>query len=198
MTTLAIELDATVEKAQKKYSDIAQRRQDVREQIETLQQSIADGDERLVGLRAEQILNGRADDERYESLTAKLGNDRETLRTLETEQKALAIAEREAGKAVQAAQARAKRQAADRLYAKMQQAARELDEILTKAEQVNDELIQLDAEAKAEGVAEAGGKALLLVSRGGAHWSALNRHHTGQTITLLGWRQHVRSLLEVE
>jgi chromosome segregation ATPase len=201
MRTLTVDdVDTTVEKARKKYEDIVQRRKDAHSQIESLQQALSDGEERLVGLRAEQILNGRSGDERFEALSATLANQRDELRALESERKALAVAEREAGRALQAAETRAKRQAAERLLDQIRQTARKLDGILSQAERVNDQLIQLDAAAKAEGLAEVGvgGKTLLLLARTGCGWPALDADHKGYVTTVRGWRESVVALLNEE
>ena len=182
--------------ARDKYATIVKRRAAVRDQIDALQQAIAAGDERLVSLRAEQIMNGRTGDERYESLAGQLTSQREELRHAETELKALELAERQAAKAVQVAEDTAARQAANRLLSEMRHTARKLDGVLSQAEKLNDRLLELDAECRAAGLAEVGGKPLVLLSRSGSAWSALNPNHVGQTITLQGWRQHLRGILE--
>jgi hypothetical protein len=177
---------------------IRQTKADVNSQIERLDQVIKEGEEKALLIEAEQIYHDIADDERSETLTVTLADQREQRRTLQSKLKALELAEKQAEQAVRDADRAAQVQAAQRLLDQIRQNVRKLDGILSQAEQVNDLLIQLDAEVKAEGLAEIGPKILLLLSRGGAHWSALDVRHMGQTTTLLGWRQHVRGLLEVE
>jgi chromosome segregation ATPase len=197
MTTMTMEQDTAVNKAHDKHHTIAKRLNEVRQQIGAVTEAITSGEERLPTLMAEEILTGRSADERCASLEAQLAGRRDELRRLQTEEKALTIAEREAGKAVQAAEAHAKQQAAEYLLNEIRQTVRKLDGVLTQAERLNDRLCDLDAECKAVGLSDAGGKALVLLSRSGARWTALDRNYVGMTTTLLGWRQHVLPLIDM-
>ena len=62
---------------------------------------------------------------------------------------------------------------------------------------LNDELIVLETQLRKGGLAECGGKALLLLSRSGIAWNALSPTPiTGVPIHFASWRQHMRGILE--
>ena len=60
-------------------------------------EAIAEGEEKRVALRAEQMYSGNKDDERYETLVITFADQREQILNLESELKALDLAEKQAG-----------------------------------------------------------------------------------------------------
>jgi hypothetical protein len=185
-----------VRTAKDKLRHVQQRHRDTKAQIDALHQAIATGEAALIDQRAAMIVNGGdVEDERHATLASTLEFNREQLLGLETEEKALALAAKQLARALDEAEERATAQAAAALEGEIVKTARELDVALSRAERINERLLALDAQLRQSGLAQAGGKRLLLLARSGAAWSALDSNHRGAVPTLLGWRDHIGSLI---
>jgi hypothetical protein len=165
--------------------------------MDALREVIADGDERLVTLRADQIVNGSPPTERQDTVSLSLAESREALRKLELDEKALLMAEQTVLTAVREAERQAKAQAGQRLIASYQQEIRKLKALVDQAQVANDRLRDLDAQLRKSGLSDTGGmKQLILISRGGAAWNALSPVPIhGSALHVSDWMAHVDRLL---
>jgi hypothetical protein len=197
MTITAWQRDARLTTAQEKLHMVRDTMGSVREKMDTLRQVISDGDEKLVTLRANQIVNGSPQNERQDTLSITLAESREELRNLELEEKALLMAEQTVLAAVREAERQAKAQAGQRLIAAYQAEVKTLKALVDQAQTANDRLRDLDAHLKQSGLSETGGtKQLILISRGGAAWNALSPVPIhGPVIHVTDWLAHVDRLL---
>jgi hypothetical protein len=197
MTTL-VESELTIETARERHRDIVRRRQNTRAQIDTVKQAIADGDERLVELRAQEIISGRPGGKHSETVSAHLMTQRQQLRSLEMELRALELAEKRQAKEVERLEQASERQAAERLYADIERSVRKLDDKLHEVRKLNDDLLILETQLRESGLAEVGvgGKALVLLARSGIAWNALSPTPIrGVPIHFESWQQNMRTIL---
>jgi hypothetical protein len=169
---------------------------ETREKLTTFRQVLEDGDQRLVALRADEIVNGHTKSERHETLAHTLADAREQIQSLEREEQALFLAEQTVSVAVRDAERQAKSQACQRLIAAYQQEIRKLKALVEQAQLANDRLRDLDAQLKQSGLSETGTKQLVLLSRGGAAWNALSPVPIhGSALHVSAWIAHVDRLL---
>jgi hypothetical protein len=182
--------------ARQKLHNVRQTMAQVREQIETLQQAIMDGDQKLIALRADQIVRDSTNDERYELAAITLADQREQLRNLEAELKALVMAEHKVEQTCREADRVARGQAAEHLLNDYRDTIAQLQEVLEKAERINNHLAELDTKYRKSDLSESGGKTLTLLLRGGGAWSAMTPPPIhGNPIHLVDWRKYIKGAL---
>ena len=188
--------DKTVLSTQHKRRQILDTLDSTREKLAALREVLADGDERLVALRADEIVNGNRKSEQHETLMQSLTEAKEQIRGLEREEQALVMAERTVSAAIREAERVAKAQAGARLVAATKQEVKKVRALIEQAQTANERLHALDAELRASGLLETGGKQLVLLGRTGCAWNALSpKPIQGPPIHVEDWLDHVDRLL---
>ena len=195
--TATIDEETQVSSARDKYATIVKRRADVRDQIEALQHAITQGDQQVVESRAQEIISGRPGAERSETALAQLMTQHAQLQALETELRALDRAKEQQAEVVERLERAAEREAASRLYEEITRIVRKQDGKLREVRALNDELLSLEMQLRKGGLAEVGGKTLLLLSRSGIAWNALSPTPIhGTPIHIDTWRENMKTILE--
>ncbi|MBA3754243.1 MAG: hypothetical protein H0X01_08930 [Nitrospira sp.] len=187
--------DKSVLSAQEKRRMIRETLTETREKLITLRQVLEDGDQQLVSLRADEIVNGNRKSERHDTLAQTLADAREQIRNFEREE-ALLLAEQTVSATVRDAERHARAQAGQRLLAAYQQHVKKLKALVEQARAVNEELLDLAAQLKQSGLTETGTKQLILLARPGVAWNALSPMPIhGNPIHVTDWLAHVDRLL---
>jgi hypothetical protein len=167
-----------------------------REKLAAVRQVLADGDERLVSLRADEILSGNVKSERRDTLTQSLVDARQQIKDLEREEQALVLADQTVSSAIREAERQARAQAAERLLEAYHQEVQQFKALVEKIRAANDRLAELDADLRQSGLAESGGKSLVLLARSGAAWNALSpKPIVGTPIHVTDWLAHIDRIL---
>ena len=190
------ERDKSVVSAQDKRRMIREALAATREKLAALRQVLEDGDERLVSLRADEILNGNTKSERRDTLAQSLDEAKAQISTLVREEQALVLAEHTVTTAVREAERQARAQAGDRLLSAYQQEVKKLKTLVEQARVANERLLALDVQLKKSGFSESGMKQLILLARSGAAWNALSPTPIhGPVIHVTDWQAHVDRLV---
>ena len=187
-----------VQQAKDRLRQVQQRIAAVRADIEARTATITAELEQLRALRKASIVADQPRGDRYEHLAEQVAAHQAALRQVEEDLQDLLDAEPELQERVRRTQERERVQMAHRLHVDKVAVVRKLNAVLREAEKLNHELLRLDAASRELGEISVSDKAMLLITRSGSAWSALNPQHVGQTITLAGWRQHVRTLIDME
>jgi hypothetical protein len=161
--------------------------------IEELQQSIEDGAEKTIGLRADELVAGGKKSDALASAVVRLADDREQLANLETELKAMSIAERRLVAAVSTAERSAKSKVLETIMEAYAGKVRALKTALDTAVQLNVEVLELHQIARSqdlEGVAL--DKTYLKILRSGGHLEILSDSANGYVSK---WHAQVAGLI---
>jgi hypothetical protein len=161
--------------------------------IEELQQSIEDGAEKTIGLRADELVAGGKKSDALASAVVRLADDREQLSNLETELKALSIAEKRLQSAVATAERAAKSKVLDTIMEAYAGKVRALKTALDTAVQLNAEVLEIHQIARSqdlEGVAM--DKTYLRILRTGGHLEILS---DAPNAYVAKWNTHVAGLI---
>jgi chromosome segregation ATPase len=184
--------------AKDKLRSVQQRKAALKADIESRKGTIVAEMDQLRAMRKAAIVADQPRDARYDQLADQLATRQSELRRVEDDLQDLLDAEPELQERVRQTEERATAQAAAALEGEIVKTARELDVALGRAERINERLLDLDAQLRQSGLAQAGGKRLILLARSGAAWSALDSNHRGAVPTLLGWRENIGTLLKPE
>jgi hypothetical protein len=188
--------DQAVSTAQDKRRLIRETLETTREKLAELRQVLEDGDQRLLVLRADEIVHGNQKSEQHETLAHSLADARERIKNLEREEQALLLAEQTVSSAVRDAERQARTKAGERLLAVYRHEVEKLKTLVEQAQTVNERLIDLDAQLKKNGLAETGAKSLVLLSRSGSAWNALSgKPILGNPIHVTDWLKHIDTVL---
>jgi phosphopantetheine adenylyltransferase len=162
--------------------------------IEELKQSIEQGAEETIGLRADELVSGRGKkSEALSSALDRLANDREELANLETELKALGIAEKRLQSAVGPAERSAKLKVLDTIMEVYADKVRALKAAVDTVVQLNTEVLEIHQVTRSqdlEGIAS--DKTYLKILRMGGHLEILSDVPNGYVAK---WNAHVAGLI---
>jgi len=161
--------------------------------IEELKQSIEAGAEHTIGLRADELVAGGKKSDALASALVRLADDREQLANLETELKALGIAEKRLQSAVGTAERSAKSKVLETIMEVWADKVRALKTALDSAVQLNGEVLEIYQAARSqdlEGVAL--DKTYLKILRSGGHLDILSDAPNGHVAR---WNAHVAGLI---
>jgi hypothetical protein len=161
--------------------------------IEELQHSIEDGAEKTIGLRADELVAGGKKSDALASAVVRLADDKEALSGLETELKAMSIAERRLVAAVSTAERSAKSKVLETIMEAYAGKVRALKTALDTAVQLNVEVLELHQIARSqdlEGVAL--DKTYLKILRSGGHLEILSDSANGYVSK---WHAQVAGLI---
>jgi hypothetical protein len=185
--------DAEYQSAVSRLSALRKTGALIANKIEELQQSIEDGAEKTIGLRADELVAGGKKSDALASAVVRLADDKEALSGLETELKAMSIAERRLVTAVSTAERSAKSKVLETIMEAYAGKVRALKTSLDTAVQLNAEVLEMHQIARSqdlEGVAM--DKTYLRILRTGGHLDVLS---DAPNSYVSKWNTHVAGLI---
>jgi hypothetical protein len=162
--------------------------------IADLKESIEEGAEQTIGLRADELVVGSAkQSEALSSALVRLADDREQLANLETELKALAMAEKRLQSAVGAAEGVAKSKSLESIMEIYADKVRRLKEALDVAVKLNGEVLALHQLARSQDLESVVvDKTYLKILRTGGYLDVLS---DAPSSYVAKWNTHVAGLI---
>jgi predicted nucleic acid-binding Zn-ribbon protein len=185
---------------QARLSDLRKSSQRVTNQITQVSAAITNLTERIRETRVQELVEGNSKNpESLEMLQMTLEDKRRELLKLQEEQGYFASAEEHLEGEVTRLHTEVKKQTAQRFLDRYQAAGESARDLVMQTIAANDRLAELDAELRQSGLAEYGGKTLVLIARSGLSWNALApRPIVGNALHVSDWLQHMKNLLGVD